>query len=559
VRDVVVIGSGHNALVAACYLARAGLDVEVLERDTVPGGAVSTVQRFPGYAVDRGSSAHIMIRHTGIVEELDLARHGLAYLDLDPWAFAPFRTPDGGQRAITFHADLDRTCACIEAVCGARDADAYHAWAGDWADRNERVFAAFAGPPTPARLGRAALGIGRRPSATPGRAGPGMGRRPSGTPGRLRGGEIARQFLTTADHLLDEHFADERLKTALAWLGAQAGPPTHEVATADLVGWVPLLHRRPPGRPVGGSGALTRALAGRLAADGGTLRLGDGARRIVVAGGRVAAVQTDSGDVVGARAVVAGCHVLTTVDLLGDGLPAALAARIRRAVRVGNGLGMAVRLGTTDLPRYPAAAPGAHTGLQLLAADRRTLAAAYGDYLAGRPPADPPVVVMTFSAIDPGIAPPGRHNITVWGQWYPYELAGGESWDAVGRREADRLIARVDAAAPGFAGTVEHVHVQTPADIERELGMLRGNVMHVEMGLDGMFALRPLPELAGYRVPGLAGMYLTGASTHPGGGVFGASGRTAAHVILSDLRRARRASRIVPPILPQLRAFRRSP
>jgi phytoene dehydrogenase-like protein len=318
------------------------------------------------------------------------------------------------------------------------------------------------------------------------------------------------------------------------------------VATADLVGWLPLLHRRPPGRPVGGSGALTLALARRLASYGGTLRLGDGATGIAVSGGRPVAVRTGSGDVVQARTVLAGCHVLTTVDLLGAALPAAVAGRIRRAVRVGNGLGIAVRLGTTDLPRYPAATPESYRGLQLLATDRRTLAAAYGDYLAGRPPADPPAVVMTFSALDPSIAPAGRHNVTVWGQWYPYRLAGGARWDDIGRQVADRLVATVDAAAPGFAGTIEHLHVQTPLDIEREMGMLRGNVMHVEMGLDTMFALRPLPELAGYRFPGLPGLYLTGASTHPGGGVFGASGRTAAHVILTDLRCARGAPRTAP-------------
>src|SRR5262249_10916373 len=111
VRDVVVVGAGHNALVAACYLARAGLDVGVVERATVPGGGVSAVERSPGYAVDRGSSAHIMIRHTGIVEELALAGCGLTYLDVDPWAFAPCRTAGGEPAAITFHADLDRTCA----------------------------------------------------------------------------------------------------------------------------------------------------------------------------------------------------------------------------------------------------------------------------------------------------------------------------------------------------------------------------------------------------------------------------------------------------------------
>ncbi len=116
VLDTLVVGSGHNALVSACYLAREGWSVHVLERDTVPGGAVSTVERFPGYAVDRGSSAHIMMRHSGIVEELDLAAHGLRYLDCDPWAFAP-PPPRSDRPGIVFHRDLDRTCVSIEKAC----------------------------------------------------------------------------------------------------------------------------------------------------------------------------------------------------------------------------------------------------------------------------------------------------------------------------------------------------------------------------------------------------------------------------------------------------------
>lgn len=157
-RDVVVVGSGHNALVAACYLARAGLDVEVVERDTVIGGAVSTVERFPGYRMDRGSSAHIMIRHTGIVEELRLADCGLEYQELDPWGFAPFATAEGGQEAITFSVDLGTTCASIAAVCGQRDADAYERFVTDWADRNARIFGAFQRAPTGASLGRSLWG-----------------------------------------------------------------------------------------------------------------------------------------------------------------------------------------------------------------------------------------------------------------------------------------------------------------------------------------------------------------------------------------------------------------
>jgi phytoene dehydrogenase-like protein len=526
-RDVVVVGAGHNALVAACYLARGGLDVEVVERRPVVGGAVSTVERFPGYRMDVGSSAHVMVRHTGIVEELALDDCGLVYHDLDPWGYAPF-----GDEALVFSVDLEATCASIEAVCGGRDADAYQRFVKDWAARNERVFEAFQQPPTGMALGRQLWGIGR---------GTGLG-----------GLQLAREFLTSGDALLDAHFTDERLKTALAWLGAQSGPPPHEVATADLVGWNAMLHRRAPGHPRGGSGMLSEALAERLRRLGGSLRLGDAAARIAVRDGRAVGVETASGARVAARAVLAGCHVQATVDLVGDALAAGpawqrIAAAVRRHVRVGNGIGMVVRLATTSLPRYPAGAGGGEWhGLQLIAPDRLALRRAYGEYLAGRPPTRPPVVAMTFSALDPTIAPPGRHNVTVWGQWHPYELADGARWDTIAAREGEKLVAAVDTAAPGFATAVEAMHVQTPLDLERELGLVNGQVMHVEMGLDQMFAWRPLPELAGYRTP-LAGLYLTGASTHPGGGVFGASGRSAARVLLADAAgpRWRRLSRFV--------------
>jgi phytoene dehydrogenase-like protein len=529
-RDVVVVGSGHNALVGACYLAREGLDVEVVERDTVLGGAASTVERWPGYAVDRGSSAHIMIRHTGIVEDLDLAECGLRYLDMDPWGFAPFGPPDE-QVALTFFVDLERTCASIEAVCGARDADAYRAFAHDWGARNQAIFKAFQDVPTIGRIGRHIASAGR------------VAKR-----GGATGLEMSREFLLPGDHLLDEHFTDERLKTALSWLGAQSGPPSHEAATGDLVGWNPIMHLVPPGRAVGGSGSLTRALAERLRRLGGTLRLGDGAAAITRGvGGAVDAVRTAGGERIATRAVLAGCHVLTTFELLGD---AALLDRVRTRVRVGNGLGMVVRLGTTDLPRYPAlaamrtarpsqspAAAGAgsspYGALQLLAPSRTALRRAHGEFMAGLPPTDPAVLLMSFSAIDPTIAPPGRHNITAWAQWHPYALSNGESWDDIRDRESEKIIAQVEKVAPGFADSIEHVHVQSPLDLERELGLRRGNVMHVEMGLDAMFMYRPLPELAGYR-SGVKGLYLTGASMHPGGGVFGASGRTAARVLLAD-------------------------
>jgi phytoene dehydrogenase-like protein len=518
--DVVVVGAGHNALVAACYLARAGLDVAVVEQDTVVGGACSTVERWPGYRVDRGSSLHVMVRHTGIPEELELADCGLRYLDLPAWGYAPF-----GDEAITFHTDLDATCASIEAVCGRHDADAYRAFATEWAELSASVFALFQRTPTGAAVGRGLVDLNRRSAV-------GLA-------------ETTRAFFLPGDHLLDATFRDERLRTALAWLGAQSGPPTHEVGTAALVGWNPLMHRVPPARPVGGSGALAEALAERLRRLGGTLRLGDGATAITRSpSGRVDGVRTASGDHLTGRAVLAGCHVLTTFELLGD---PAWSDRVTRQVRVGNGLGMVVRVGATDLPRYPSAAgnPLAHTGMQLLAPSREHLRRAYGEFSAGQAPKEPAVLAMSFSAIDPTIAPPGRHQLTLWAQWHPYALADGSSWDDRRDEAGDAILEQVERAAPGFRDTVEHVHVQTPLDLERELGLRRGNVMHVEMGLDAMFSLRPLPELAGYRTP-VDGLYLTGASTHPGGGVFGASGRSAAAVLAADLqprRHLRKAGR----------------
>ncbi|WP_127782486.1 NAD(P)/FAD-dependent oxidoreductase [Rhodococcus sp. X156] len=513
--DVIVVGSGHNALVSACYLARSGLDVTVLEADTVLGGAVSTVERFPGHQVDRGSSAHLMVRHLGIIEELDLAAHGLSYADCDPWAFAP--APAGSDApALVFHRDLDTTCASIEAACGASEADAYRRFVAEWGPRSVRVLAAFAGPPTPGHLLRSFWGMDSQ-----------------GNPARL-----SREFLTSGDALLEEWFDDERLRAALAWFGAQSGPPTSEVGTAPMVGFAAAMHSIPPGRAIGGSGALTKALASRLRSDGGEICLGDAVTslRRGIDGWQV---RTASGRRLQARTVVAGCHVLTTLDLLAaGGERTAEQARWRRGVRVGPGIGMVVRLATSGLPQYSSASPhdSPHAGLQLLVSDRRQLHAAHGAALAGELPPRPVVLAMSFSTLDRSTVPEGEQQLSLWAQWHPYRLSGGRSWDDVGQAEADRIIAEVDALAPGFAATELHRHVQTPLDLERELRLIGGNVMHVEMSMDQMMLWRPAPELAGYRVPGLDGLYLTGASTHPGGGVAGASGRNTAALVLKDAR-----------------------
>ena len=143
---------------------------------------------------------------------------------------------------------------------------------------------------------------------------------------------------------------------------------------------------------------------------------------------------------------------------------------------------------------------------------------------------------MTFSALDPTLAPPGKHVLFAWAQYHPYQLAHGEQWDAIAKREADKIYDVICDYAPNMRGALIDRYIQTPLEIERKLGLLRANVMHLEMSLDQMFMFRPLPELSTYSTP-VEGLYLTGASTHPGGGVFGASGRNAAKVIIKDAAR----------------------
>ena len=519
--DVVVVGSGHNGLVAACYLARAGLSVEVVEADDVLGGAVSTVERWPGVRVDRGSSAHVLIRHSGIPEELDLAALGLRYIDCDPWAFAPAPHPDDpgpAGRPLIFSVDLAATCGSIAAACGEEDAAAYRRFVSVWAARSRIVATTFGVRPSPGALVRSLWPLGA-PSA--------------GRP-RTPGAELAVDFLGSGDALLDKWFSSERLKAALAWFGAQSGPPMSEPGTAAMVGWAALMHEVPPGHPVGGSGGLTEALRHRLESDGSRVTLGDGAAGLLVENGRIAGVTTVSGRRILAPAVVAAGHIQATRTLAGDDAPPALADA---APPLGNGFGLVVRALTDAPPRYPGV--GSHEslqGLQLLCTDRDDLAAAHGDWAAGRLPRAPVPLAMCFSASDDTLAPAGQHVVTIWGQWYPYALADGANWDALADAEGARLVAAVDRYAPGFADSVQRLHVQTPLALERELSLPRGNVMHVEMGLASMFGFRPTPALSGYRVPGLPGLYLAGASTHPGGGVSGFSGRTAARVLLADRR-----------------------
>jgi phytoene dehydrogenase-like protein len=402
--DVIVVGGGHNGLTCAGYLAKAGLRVLVAERREIVGGAVCTEEVIPGYKIDVGSSAHIMVHLTPIVRDLELERHGLEYIQMDPFAFYPL--PDGSG-AISFYRDTEKTIQSIARV-SPRDAEAYRKFLAYWTPLNEAVFDVFLNPPSSARLfASVAAAIPRLPA------------------GERNSLEVTRRLFTSYAQLINESFESEAMRAAMTWLAAQSGPPPDEIGAGDFFGWHSMLHTSGAAHPRGGSGMLTQAMARALHSFGGELVLSAPVRQIIVKNGRVEGIETADGQRYSAPIVVSNAHVLTTMlQLVG---PQHLSSRLVQRlgnIRIGNGFGMTVRCAASELPDYIAAPSGgrpheSHHGLQLLSPSMGYVRRAYEDYLRGEPSRDPAVIAMTFSAIDPDVAPPGKHTVFLWAQYFP--------------------------------------------------------------------------------------------------------------------------------------------
>lgn len=516
-QPIVCIGAGHNSLVTAAYLAHAGYPVRVLERSPTIGGAVHTQELWPGYHVDTCSSFHVLIHLTGIIEELGLSRYGLRYQDADPFAFAPF--PDG--TALRFYKDLDRTCAEIARI-SPRDAEVYRAFVGLWSRFNEAVFGAFTAPPAPQYMFPAILKrVGRD------------------LPTQLRLGQsetLLQTILKPYGALLAELFESEYVRAPLAWLAAQSGPGPDDIGGGAFLTAHTIYHTVGLTRPVGGSGMLSEALGAFIRDHGGEIVTDAPVRRILVREGRVRGVELVTGDRIEASTVVSGAHIQTTLlDLVApDDLPAALRRRVA-ALRIANGMGMTVRCATEMLPRYPNTPDDVHNGMQLICPSVAYLRRTRDMAASGLPPTDPALVVMTPTATDATIAPPGKHITVIWAQYHPFDLAtGAGTWAEIREREGRRLLATLEPYAPGITDAVTETYLKSPVDLQEDDGLIRGHLMHLDMALDQLFMFRPLPELANYRAP-ITGLYLTGASMHPGGGVSGAPGKNTATIMLRDL------------------------
>ncbi len=530
--DAIVIGAGHNGLVTACYLGRAGLRVLVLERRHIVGGACVTEETFPGFKVSTASYVNSLF-HTEIVRDLKLTSYGYEVLPRNPSSFTPFL--DG--RSLTMGPDAAQTRGEI-AKFSKRDAERYPQYEA----MLERVAAVVEPTLTmaPPDLRRPRLGDLRKLLTL----GQSFRRLGDAT------GEAVEILTGAARPILDRWFESEELKGTLATdaiIGAMASPSVpgtayvlfhHVMGEAGGTRGVWAYMR-------GGMGGITQALAGAARDLGADIRCEAEVSRILVRDGRATGVALASGDEFQAPIVASNADAnVTFLQLLDRSqLPEPFVADVERISYESASLKINVAL--DELPNFsavPGTEPGPqHRGTIHLVPDQDYIERAFDDAKYGRPSADPVIECQLPSVVDPTVAPEGKHLMSMFVQYAPYELRDG-SWDDE-RRDAfaDRCFEIVNDYAPNFTNAVSDRQVLAPPDLERVFNLTGGNIFQGAMTPGQLFAFRPVPGYARYRTP-IRGLYLCGSAAHPGGGVMGTPGLNAAREILGR-RRARAAGR----------------
>ena len=517
--DAVIVGGGHNGLVNAAYLARAGLRVLVLERRHVLGGSAVTEEICPGFKYSVCSYVVSLLRPE-IIRDLELARHGLEILPLES-TFTPL--PNGDHLIRWADHDLTRRELYRHS---ARDAEAY--------DEFGRLMVQLAmavkpiigmAPPDPGSL---------RPANLARLAG--LGRHLRGLGGDRLAWLVKLMTMSSAD-FLDEWFETEALKATMSasgiigtFLGPRS-PGTAYVLLHHYMGEIDGVFRS-WGFARGGTGAVSEAIASAARSLGAEIHTEAPVAQVRTQGGRAVGVALESGEEIDAAVVVSALDPKRTfLGLVEPGvLPAEFVDAIRR-FRIRGSSGK-VNLALSGLPSFTARpGDGPHLrGAISISPSVEYLERAYDDAKYGEFSRRPYLDVVIPSMIDPGMAPPGRHVMSIFVQYAPYQLNGG--WNAE-RREAfgDTVIDTLCEYAPNLRDLIVHRQVLTPADLEETFGLTEGNIFHGELSLQQLFFLRPAPAWADYRTP-LENLYQCGSGTHPGGGVCGASGRLAAEAVL---------------------------
>jgi len=530
--DALIVGGGHNGLVAAFYLARAGLRTLLLERRPFVGGACVTEEFAPGFRASSGAYVLSMLRPQ-VWRDMRLAARGVRVDAAGPTLNL---FDDGSQ--LVLHDDL---APSVEEISRFSKADA----------------ASF--PAFEERLERIGAAVGRlydRTPVDPSRIRP----RDAEESARLLGmlardrrmlSETAFLFTTSASQYLEEHFESDQVRTTIGWhaindsVHGPSSPGTafvvlHEHVSTEVGGL------RAWGFVRGGMGRVTEAMADAAREAGVEIRTDAEVERILVEGGRARGVALSGSGEVRADAVISNADPKRTFLRLLDpaDLPAPFVAAIR-AYRC-EGTSMKINLAVGELPQLRGFPNGGvqpyHRGLVELGPFLPELDAQQGAARHGVPAQRPHVELCVPTVHDASLAPPGRHVVTIDVNSQPYTLAEG-TWDEARDETADRVVARIGEFFPNLPGSVLHRQVLTPLDLERLLDLTGGHALHGEMTPDQLLFMRPARGYGDYRTP-VEGLYLCGAGTHPGGGVTGANGRNCAREVLRDRRRMRSRRRL---------------
>jgi phytoene dehydrogenase-like protein len=521
-----VIGAGHNGLVHAAYLAKAGKRVLVLERRHLVGGATVTEEINPGFKYSVCSYVVSLLRPE-IIEELELARHGLHLLPLDG-TFTPL--PDGNYLA-RWHDHAKTRQELIK--FSRKDAEAYDRFATLMYHLSRAVRMTLSTIPfEPSSL---------KPSDLSGLAQ--MGRHFQGLGEELLYDLTKLMTMSAADYL-DEWFECEPLKATMSasgiigtFLGPRS-PGTAYVLLHHYMGEIDGVFRS-WGLPRGGMGSVAEACASAARSHGAEIRLEAPIARLLIKNGKAEGVVLESGEEIRARVVASSLDPRRTFLKLIE--PSELDSEFADAVRRFRIRGSSgkVNLSLGELPNFtcfPGDGPH-YRGALSISPTVDYLERAYDDAKYGGFSRHPFMDIVIPSVIDPSVAPPGKHVMSIFVQYASYHLKEG-TWEEKREAFGDAVVNTLAEYAPNLKNAILHRQVVTPWDMEQTMGLTEGNIFHGELSLDQLFFLRPVPGWAKYRTP-VRNLYLCGSGAHPGGGVMGAPGKLAAQEMLKDWDRGK--------------------